>query len=191
MAQRPPAPVIAPLSGDIGQRLQQLADFIGQNIVGISVLQDQVRQLGARQNAAVSEAPANPAGTTSATNVLMGFAASLPVNSSRIIAMANGQLNSSASTGISYCSLWLGTGTAPVWGAPVPSGAIRIGQEVQFDASSTTAATAFSISGVASGLTPGTPVWLDMAVRSGNGTASVSNVVATAFSLTDAVTTFP
>jgi hypothetical protein len=190
MAQAPAAPVIASISGSIETRLQQLADAITQNRVVISVLQQNVTALGQRQNNAVYAAPANPGAVTSAVNQMMGFA--LPVTlgpyTTRAQLFATADLSNTANNGVSFASLWYGTGTPPAFGAAVPGTAVQVAVEVRFDASSNQTSIPITIVGVATGLTPGGSYWIDMAVRANPGTANLTQVEITGIGLLDQMT---
>jgi hypothetical protein len=192
---RPPSPVIAPVSGSAEQRLQQISDAITRNTTAISVLQDHVNTLGARRNASVAAAPADAPGTASATNVMMGYGAAVAAGfvltlsgaTTRAMLMASGEIANDSNNGHSWCSLWMGTGTPPANGAAVPAGAIQVGGEVHFDASSNQTSIPFTIDGLATGLTAD-DWWVDMAARGNPGTTTLTQVQAMAVGLVDAVT---
>jgi hypothetical protein len=144
----------------------------------IATLLGYINELGQRQNNAGAAQPADPAATGSAVNVMMGFNLPLTIGqrTTRAMLFASGEIANSANNGQSWCSLWYGAGAAPAYGQPVPGGATRVSGEIHFDASSNQQVTSFAIEGLATGLTPGTPIWLDMAVRAQGGNASVSQV---------------
>ncbi len=135
---------------------------------------------------ATSFTPADPAGTTSATQVMMGFGADAtpvlvtPLKSSRLRVSISGQLASSGLNDGATVQLRYGTGTAPA-NAAAASG-------TQFGASQTMTAlvaaqrSGFSISGVISGLIPGTVYWVDASLLAVTaGTSTITGVSIDAF----------
>ena len=119
---------------------------------------------------------ATPAGTTSATAVMMGLAAALtPGASSQVLALAMGQMqNSTLNDGVTV-ALYYGTGTAPSNGAAVTGTLVGIAQS--FTEAVTGLSSGFTVGGTITGLTPTTAYWFDLAVLAvTGGTASVTGV---------------
>jgi hypothetical protein len=168
-------------TADVRANFQTAADEI-------TALQGQVAQLAARQQYANTIAAAAPAGTSSATDLMMGLAVVIdPVSATRIVLVVTGTIANSANNGQSFVSMRYGTGAAPVNGA-APVGTV-LGQEVQFDATTSgNTFASFSQNALVSGLTPGTSYWFDLSLHANGGTASLTNIQFSAFSLIDPVT---
>ena len=120
---------------------------------------------------------AAPAGTTSATAVMMaaGAATITPTKTGRVLMVASGQMANSTLNDGATVDLRSGTGTAPVNGAAV-TGTLR---GIAQTATSTVAAqrSGFCLSAVVSGLTLGTAVWVDVSLLAVTaGTATVTGV---------------
>lgn len=126
--------------------------------------------------------PSNPTGTTSATSVMMGLGSTCTITplwkTALRIAINGNMVQATAGDGVSV-ALKFGAGTAPVNGAA--STGTSIGANALLtNTPSSTFTQPFSISGVATGLTPGTAIWIDAAVAAQTGgvghTASIQNV---------------
>lgn len=128
------------------------------------------------QSASMST-PTDPTGTTSTTPVMMGLAKAItPNTSTRILVTISGQIaNNTAADGATY-QIRFGTGTAPI------NGAALTGTQIGANPTETGAAiggtqTAFSITALATGLTLGTAIWIDLAIAAvTGGTASVNSL---------------
>jgi hypothetical protein len=178
---RPPAPLIAPYSGDLDQRLAMLATWISQCRVDISVLAQ-------RQQVAATVGAGSPAGTTSSTFVMMGISVTFAtLTNTRAQVVVSGQIANSVNGGTSTAGLRYGTGTPPVNGAP-DTGTV-IGEPVVYVATSGGGDFGpFSQNAVITGLTPGQTYWIGIALMASAGsTASLRNVQVSAVSLIDPV----
>jgi len=124
----------------------------------------------------INPKPANPAGTTSTTPVMMGLGISFtPLYSGRVkIIIAGEASNNTASDGFSISAAY-GTGAAPANGAAA-TGTV-VGNSVSGASAAANALLPFSIVAVITGLTVGTAIWLDMQLSAvTGGTASLSNL---------------
>jgi hypothetical protein len=178
---RPPAPLIAPYSGDLDQRLTMLAAWISQCRVDISVLAQ-------RQQVAATVAAGSPPGTTASVYVMMGVGVTFAtLTNTRAQVVVSGQIANSANGGTSTAGLRYGTGTPPVNGAP-DTGTV-IGEPVVYVATSGGGSYApFSQNAIITGMTPGQTYWIGVALMSsGATTASLHNVQVSAVSLLDPV----
>ncbi len=119
---------------------------------------------------------ANPAGTVSATLVMMGLAlAYTPAVTGKLkITLECGLKNSVASTGAT-AGLRTGTGTAPVNGAAV-TGTLAGKDQFGTGGPSTGFPAIIMLTGTVTGLTPGTAAWADAALSSNVGTTTLSLV---------------
>ena len=130
---------------------------------------------------------ANPAVTTSATQVMMGcgtFCVLTPLNSSRVaFTMSGNTQNTTANAGL-IGGLRYGTGAAPANGAAVVGGN-AFGTFVVLNNANTAGGNfPLGVLGVATGLTPGVAIWFDIALQTYmGGTASVGNVACSAFEM--------
>jgi hypothetical protein len=118
----------------------------------------------------------NPAGTTSATYVMMG----LNVQLTSVVATAatvclDGQITNSSNNQVTECVICYGTGTPPVNGA-AQTGTIA-SQPARYKATSGGDYVPFSITCLIENLTGGNTYWLDAAVRApSGGTASITDL---------------
>jgi hypothetical protein len=124
----------------------------------------------------VKSAAYNPAGTTSATYVMMGMALVLtPVVATGGWITADGQITNSSNNSETDAVICYGTGAAPANG-DAQTGTI-ITQPARYKSTAAGDFTPFSLTSVVSGLTAGTPYWFDLAVRAVNGgTAQVMDM---------------
>ena len=126
----------------------------------------------------------NPTGTASLTAKMMGLGSTCtitPLYSTRVHFALAGQIANNTATDGAIGQLTYGTGTAPV------NGAANTGTQIgNYTITGATASTGypFAISGIASGLTPGTAYWFDtnLAALTG-GTATVQNLTCSALEL--------
>lgn len=134
--------------------------------------------------AATMSTPADPTGTTStAAYVMMGLAGSItPLQSTRVQVTISGQMaNSTINDGVNI-QLAYGTGAAPANAAAVTGTAVGAAQI----ATSLVAAqrSGFSISGIITGLTIGTAIWIDAQLKAiTGGTASIFGVTISAIEI--------
>ena len=119
--------------------------------------------------------PANPASTTSTTPVMAGLALSYTPAVSGILRvhLVGGGKTAAAVAGITI-GLRYGTGTAPANGDAVTG--TGFGVQQYFGAPSTAINGQFALNGVISGLTPGAPVWVDVAFDTANSNDAASLV---------------
>lgn len=127
--------------------------------------------------AVLQGAPTNPAGTSSASLVMMGLGVTTcrmtPVYSSRARAEISG--NASSGSVATFTMLGkFGTGAGPANG--VAATGSNFGLSVQQVLTTATAATAMVTSGIITGLTPGTTYWFDISFSTTAGTATISSV---------------
>lgn len=126
--------------------------------------------------AQVTATSAAPTGTTSATSVMMGIAASItPTASTRLCITVSGQMaNNTINDGVTV-DLRYGTGSAPTNGAAVTGTLVGIAQTNTVKTAAQVSG--FAITGVATGLTVGTAYWIDVSVKAvTGGTATVTGV---------------
>jgi hypothetical protein len=126
----------------------------------------------ALNNAVLQASPANPTNTTSTTLVMMGLGSTCkltPVYSGRIQLDFTGDLGfngaSGLDEGIEY-QIFFGTGTAPANGAATTGTALG-SQKEALVLGQTTGFLPFSGGGIMTGLTVGTAVWFDIAIKTG------------------------
>jgi hypothetical protein len=124
--------------------------------------------------------PNNPTGTTSATQVMMGFggvASITPLISSRAVITVSGDIFNASTIGDGAAfSIRFGTGTPPSNGDAV-TGTLCGTTSTKYVASTTAGKGVFSQSCIATGLTPGTPYWIDLGLSNiTGGTATVNDV---------------
>jgi hypothetical protein len=118
----------------------------------------------------------NPSGTTSAAYVMMGMALTLtPIAAAGGWITADGQITNSSNNSETDCVICFGAGVAPAWG-DAQTGTI-LTQPARYKATAAGDFTPFSLTGVVSGLTAGTPYWFDIAVKTvSGGTAQIMDV---------------
>jgi hypothetical protein len=132
--------------------------------------------------AALQVSPANPTGTTSTVGVMMGLGSTCqitPTTTGRIsVSFVGAIFNSDQPASGEKLSFRFGTGTAPANGAALTG--TQIGQTLPIanPGSGVANAISFDQGGIITGLTLGTPVWLDLALATTNaaGTASIADV---------------
>ena len=120
---------------------------------------------------------ASPAGTTSATYVMMGLALPLQAAAaSNAMLIIAGVIANTVNNAQTDCALFFGTGTPPTNGVAPPAGSVQIGQPTSFKSSSGSGGlTPFSLTGIIP-ITPGQTSWVDLALEASAGTASVSQI---------------
>jgi trimeric autotransporter adhesin len=139
------------------------------------------------QTAPARFSPANPTGTTSTTQVMMGFGATCaftPTGSGLVLVTICGTSKTTVAqqpvtTGARY-----GTSTAPTNGAAVTGTRFGPASDVAVSGSGAGAFCGFAITDVLT-LTPATAYWFDLAIQTGNAsdTASVAAVTMTMIEL--------
>jgi len=120
--------------------------------------------------------PANPAGTTSTTPVMMGLGILFtPLYSGRVkIIIAGEASNNTLNDGFIVYAAY-GTGAAPANGAAATG--TTVGNYVTSTALAASELKPFTIIGVVTGLTVGTAIWIDLELGAvTGGTASLNNL---------------
>jgi hypothetical protein len=119
---------------------------------------------------------AAPTLTTSATAVMMGCAGTItPLQSTRLLVTISGQMANSVAGSGAKVEFRYGTGTKPVNGAAASGTVIGIAQEAV--SVSAGQKSGFSVTGIITGLTPGTAYWLDASLLAlTNGNATITGV---------------
>jgi len=136
---------------------------------------------------AVSGTAAAPAGTTSATAVMMGLGliggfSVTPVRTGRVIAMITGCCANSGANGGLDITGHFGTGTAPANGAAAVGNPWSVTQG--YFMTSARDVSGFTVIGGNPGLTLNAPVWFDVSVAAtGGGTATITDVQGLLFEL--------
>lgn len=121
--------------------------------------------------------PANPTGTTSATAVHMGLAGAItPAASGKVLIVISGDVwNNTTSSGASFLIRY-GTGAAPVNGAAQSGTACSAVPRLNV-APAANSKFPFSVQCIATGLSVGTPYWIDLALAAiTSGTAAVGDI---------------
>lgn len=119
--------------------------------------------------------PANPTGTVSTTQVMMGLGATCaytPGGSGNVLVTITGYTDTSATGSTAVIGARFGTGTAPANGVAVTGTRFGGAADQSLRASAVGAGGGFAIAGRLTGLTPGTAIWLDLALSSANGTST-------------------
>lgn len=132
--------------------------------------------------ATLQAAPANPTGTTSGVGVMMGLGSTCTITpnfSGRVEVTWRYGVGNTGTTGSVTTGARFGTGTAPINGAALTGTAIGQAFPVGIPATSTLYGSS-GAGGVVTGLTPGTPYWLDMQVAAVSGTAVIQSIGCTA-----------
>lgn len=128
----------------------------------------------ALNNATLQASPSNPTGATT-TTVMMGFGVATcritPVYSSRMHVSIQGYLNDATTGAAINVQARYGTGSGPA------NGSASTGTGVGSTVTATVVAGGaidipFKLGGVITGLTPGTAVWLDLAISATSGTGT-------------------
>lgn len=136
-------------------------------------------------------APSNPTGTASTSSVYMGLGRSpysfliTPSSSGKVfVTIIGNMVNSVAGGGVAAGAAY-GTGVAPANGGPNNTGTSFTGAIFRTGAAwGANQATPFAMSGALSGLTPGTPIWVDIAIQAmSGGTAALTGLSFAAFTL--------
>lgn len=126
----------------------------------------------------------SPAGTSSATTVMMGLGASsviTPAYSSRVRLEFTGVLTCPAVASGTY-GIRYGTGTAPANGTAASGTAV--GQTKTMTVAGASFSEGIAISAIVTGLTPGTAYWFDLTLATGSGnTVSLNSLDFNAFEL--------
>jgi len=125
--------------------------------------------------------PANPTGTASTTGVMMGLAIPFtPIGSGKIMVAMTGSMANNAAGGGAKPQIRWGTGTPPASAAgPVGTASGNLPQLVNLS-STASLRVPFAVNASITGLTPGTPIWIDLSLAAiSTGTANVYDLCAT------------
>lgn len=127
----------------------------------------------------------NPVGTTSTTFVMMAVGGSItPTLSTRILVIMSGQIVNNTTGDGAVVRLKYGTGTAPINGAAESGTTLGSGKRLTDVTGLLAQGVPFAISGIITGATAGTPLWLDAALEAvTGGTANILNVDIIAYEL--------
>lgn len=129
--------------------------------------------------------PANPTGTSSLTATMAGLGSTCtitPTNSTRLFIVVNGTISNNTASDGGRVQIRYGTGTAPVNAATLTGTAL--GNSSDGLDGGANGRTGFSVAGIATGLTKGTAVWIDLSqVVLTGGTATLLQVTCTAFEM--------
>jgi len=125
--------------------------------------------------ATAQSTPADPTGTGSPTQVMMGLAGSItPVKSGKVLVVISGALNHSAGGTQTTIQIRYGTGSAPANGAAA-TGTTAGAALVTANANGGTPQS-FVVNAVLSGLTLSTAHWLDLGLATAGPTASLKTI---------------
>ena len=119
--------------------------------------------------ATASGSALNPTGNTTSTALMMGCGATFtitPVSSGRVLFKIQAQIDPTGTTNYVNFLLYYGSGTAPAHGAAVTG--TQIGPPWSFGANYSSGENfAVSVTGLVTGLIPGTAYWFDFAINDG------------------------
>jgi hypothetical protein len=141
--------------------------------------------LNAGWAASTTSTPSNPSSTSLTAGVMMGLAGALtPVASTQALVVVTGSVNNTTSGDGSTVQCRYGTGSAPANGAS-PTTGTALGNPVKFvNASSASELVPFVCIGIATGLAPNVPIWIDVALASvTGGTSTISGITIAAHEL--------
>lgn len=129
--------------------------------------------------ASSSTTSTSPTGTTSASSVMMGLGLiATPIRSGNMLITGSGQMANATANDGATVQLYYGTGSAPVNGAAVSGTAIGVPQTHTSLTAADTDGWSFTVPVL--NLTPGTPYWIDVALKAPTGgaghTATVTGV---------------
>jgi hypothetical protein len=134
---------------------------------------------------AVNITSSTPPSTTSLTPVMMGLAMAFQtLYTQHGICIVNGQVGNTGN-GTTNLSVVAGRNTPPVNGVPQPPGSTVVGQPVSYKGPASGAYVPFSQTIMLTGITPGIPQWIDLAVSVSSGGSIVRDVEFVAFGLRD------
>lgn len=117
--------------------------------------------------------PSDPSGTTSTSYVQMGIGSTCTLTNtitSRMLITINGQINNSTAGDGASAILSIGTGTAPINGAAA-AGSL-LGNPTGINVAAETVP--FSLTAIATGLTPLTAYWVDLQVKAVTGGTAIA-----------------
>lgn len=133
-------------------------------------------------SAFISATPANPTASSSASILMMGLGSTAhitPTYSTRVYFEIFGDVQNSGVTNATGIQLHFGTGTAPVNGAA--NVGTTLGNPIVMTSTASNAQVPFKVAGIATGLTPATAYWFDIATNAAAGTSTFTNLTALAW----------
>lgn len=141
---------------------------------------------GTYQSNVTQANPANPAGTASGTQLMMGLGSSCVITprfTATVFFMISGVVQNDTNGDGYSMMLRYGTGTAPVLGAAMTGTTVGLGQAAT-TVKAAGSAEAFILQSPVAGLVVGTAYWFDISLANfTGGTASIANITCTAFEL--------
>ena len=135
--------------------------------------------------ATLQQTPAAPTGTTSATYVMMGLGADgthpcliTPVVTGRVRFNIRGSVSNTTIATSTNVKAFYNTGTIPINGAAVTGNQVGTDERIDMNnsAGSSSQRIPFDVGGVITGLTLSTQIWLDAALATTAGTATIDRV---------------
>lgn len=128
--------------------------------------------------------PADPTGTASATDVMMGLAGSITPTTTKIMIVVSGTLsNNATAVRTGTAQIRHGTGTAPTNGAAATGTADGAKISVALSTVAANQNVPFSLQAIVTGLTAGTAYWIDLAVSSSSNTTTPHTISISAYDL--------
>ncbi len=159
---------------------------VGTNLTALNASNISTGTLGnarlAWNSFTLSASPANPTGTTSASQVMAGLGGTCvftPSASTRAYVHFTGSAANTNANVNTIVQARFGTGTAPTNGAAVTGTAI--GNSITATSATTNAIVPFTIGGVVTGLTAGVTYWFDIGFLAGAGTSTLTTITCVAF----------
>lgn len=130
--------------------------------------------------ATASSTPSDQTAINSATELMLGLAGSItPTASGKIMVTICGDIINGTTTALGTIRIHYGTGTAPVNAAATTG--TSIGNIQVCRCASSNQRQGFSITAIATGLTPSTAYWIDLGVFASAGIVTIRNVAISAF----------
>lgn len=135
-------------------------------------------------NVSVHATPTNPTATTSTSAVMMGLGSSCtitPAFKGRVFLQFTGYMFNNTGTGLETVQIRYGTGVAPANGAAASG--TTLGAATKGTSGVANDLLPFSLVGILTGLTPGTPIWVDLSCFVNGGTGTLAGITFTAIEL--------
>lgn len=132
----------------------------------------------ANNGSTTATGPTNPLATSSGTQVMMGLGSSCTITpgfSSRVRFTIMGSWNNNNAGGSSSLAGRFGTGAAPANGAAI-SGTTFVQNSVSLSEAVANVNVPFTLTGKATGLTPGVAVWFDALLNSSVGASAIFSI---------------
>lgn len=135
--------------------------------------------------------PSNPASVTNATQRMAGLGADTagggaspavitPLYSTRVLATIRGDILVGTASATGTTQMRYGTGAAPANGAAATGTTVGAGQTLDTNTTTNNFNFPMSVTGIITGLTPGTQIWLDLGIAATSGAIGMSNMSITA-----------